>query len=266
MKKVSYFTQIGDNQFKHGEILERFSQKDYLQRWTMKNGTSYVVTSTIDSDISQGTIYTSSTSVDDTTVAPGSLPLNLYGWIFTPVKQEKRCVKASVIWDTSGCFSSTTLPDLINFLATIGCPPYIRRVAGKVLNEELIMMDDTLDGITATKKDPVYTMKYVVKHEPSSSYRARKSNPEKHWCTDIRVHPSLYPLGFDVSVSPSSGTNVNVSAQYIKVFTTSSDLEGQEVSVTVAVSHAGKITCNGALVLSLKGSLYKAIRKGILKC
>jgi hypothetical protein len=221
-----------------------------------------VVTSTIDSDVSQGTIYTASTSVDDTTVAPGTLPLNLYGWIFTPVKQEKRCVKASMIWDISGCFSSSSLSGLISFLATTGCPPYIRRVAGKVLNEDLVVMDDTLDGPSVQNKGPVYTMKYVVKHEPSISYRARKSNPEKHWCTDIRVHPSLYPLGFDVSVSPSSGTNVNVSAQYIKVFTTSPELDGQEITVTVVISDAGKITCNSALVLSLKGNFYITIKKG----
>ncbi|CAO3590545.1 unnamed protein product [Absidia cylindrospora] len=260
--------KIWDDQFEHGDVLERFSQKDYLVRWAMKNGGNYTVTSTIETDTTLGTIYTASASVDDVHVTPGTLKMKLYGWVFVPVKDDKgrRCVKTSVIWDSAGHFSSKLLPSLDHFLATNGCPPYIRRVAGKVLHEELLMMDDdtvdpTLNGAksggdviaAARKKKPIYTMKYVVKHEPSNSYRARKSNPEKNWCTDIRIHSaSMYSLGFDVSVSPSSGTRVDVSEQHIKIFTTTPEMEGKQVSITIAMAHTGKVTCNGALMFILK--------------
>lgn len=282
---------LGDDQFEHGDIVERFSQKDYLVRWIMKSGESYTVTSTIETDTTLGTIYTASTSVEDTHVTPGTLQMRLYGWIFVPIKddQGRRCVKTSIIWDSTGCFSSNSLSRLGRFLSVSGCPPYIRRVAGKVLHEELLMVnecsstagggddvddDDGIDGngdddnnvgssnpVLEETRKPIYSVKYVVKHEPSHSYRARKSNPERNWCTDIRIHSSsMFPFGFEVSVSPSSGTRVDISEQHIKIFTTSPEMEGKQVSVTVITSHSGRVTCNGALLFVLKGK--NTIRKG----
>ncbi|KAI8341297.1 hypothetical protein BC941DRAFT_493188 [Chlamydoabsidia padenii] len=274
--------KIWDSQFEHGDILERFSQKDYLVRWIMKNGGNYTVTSTIETDTTLGTIYTASASVDDVFVTSGTLKMRLYGWIFVPIKddQGRRCVKTSIIWDSTGCFSSSSLSRLGRFLSSNGCPPYIRRVAGKVLHEELLMVnddalgsgddndendgDDEIDGneddddsdnelACGKKKTPIYSMKYVVKHEPSHTYRARKSNLERNWCTDIRIHsPTMYPLGFDVSVSPPSGTRVDVTEQHIKIFTTTPEMEGKQVSVNVVTSHNGRVTCNGALMFTLK--------------
>ncbi|KAI8329408.1 hypothetical protein BC941DRAFT_405738 [Chlamydoabsidia padenii] len=229
--------KLWDSEFKHGDILERFSQKDYLQRWIMKNGSNYVVTSTIDSD--PGVIYTAATSVDDTRFGSGASSLGLYGWIFTPVKSKpQQSVNITMICEGKNV-DMTALHSLIHFVVTHGCPPYIRRVAGKVLFEELVM--DRL----------IYSLNYVVKHETSHAYRTRRSNPEKHWCTDIRVHSSMYARGFDVRVFPVSGTRVEVSAHYIKVFTTSPELDGKQVSVTVHSSHTGNITCNGDMICTL---------------
>lgn len=272
---------LGDDQFEHGDIVERFSQKDYLVRWIVKGGGNYTVTSTIETDTTLGTIYTASTSVEDAHVAPGTLQMRLYGWIFVPIKddQGRRCVKTSIIWDSAGCFTSNPMSRLGRFLSNSGCPPYIRRVAGKVLHEELLMVnddsstaggDDDDDGMDGNEdndsnvglsnstlekaRKPIYSIKYVVKHEPSHSYRARKSNPERNWCTDIRIHSSsMFPFGFEVSVSPTSGTRVDVSEQHIKIFTTSPEMEGKQVSVTVVTSHSGRVTCNGALLFVLNG-------------
>ncbi|KAI8060151.1 hypothetical protein BC940DRAFT_312715 [Gongronella butleri] len=234
--------KIWDDAFQHGDILERFSQKDYLVRWTMHQGDSFTVISTLDTDSSNGAIISASTSVDDPQVHPGTRQVQLAGWVFVPRKDTKG-VSVSFIIDNHTFQPMPALKGLFHYLSHHGCPPYIRRVAGKVTHEQF-------DGQTHA-----YAIEYIAKHEPSASYRARKQQPEKNWCTDIRLDLAhTYPAGYDLAVSPQAGTRVEVAESYIKVYTSNAEMEGKQVSLAITASKAYKITCNGVVALHVKGA------------
>lgn len=251
-----FYIYIGDNQFEHGEVMERFSQKDYLVKWRLKNNQQLTVISTIDTDTNIGAIYTASTSVKDDKVGSGSDnddTLQLYGWIFVPMKDSlgKQGVRASVIMDTdlynqsnnSNINNNTVMNELMQYINTFGCPPYIRRVAGKVINENYSLENG-------------YEMNYIVKHEASSSYKARKPNPEKSWCTDIRIDAlKSYSLGFDLLITPSQGIRVELSETVVKIFTTMADLDGKQVSLKIYPSQLGKVSYNGTTMFYIKGKI-----------
>ncbi|KAI9300445.1 hypothetical protein BJ944DRAFT_244189 [Cunninghamella echinulata] len=242
--------KMWDKQFEHGQVLERFSQKDYLVKWTLKDRQSLTVISTIDTDTSIGAIYTASTSVVDDIHKIEALPLSsqiqLYGWIFVPIKDTQghyQGVQASMIMDQDMNHHKTNsdiMNGLIQYLSQHGCPPYIRRVAGKIIHESFSL-------------EKGYEMSYIVKHEPSSNYKARKSNPEKNWCTDLRIDPSKqFALGFDLRITPSHGIRVELSETIIKIFTTTADLEGKQISLHLAPSSLGKVTYNGTTMFYIK--------------
>ncbi|ORX62270.1 hypothetical protein DM01DRAFT_1331718 [Hesseltinella vesiculosa] len=231
--------KIWDDGFQQGDILERFSQKDYLVRWSLMQGDSFTLISTIETDAVDGAIISASTSVEDPHVPPGNAQLQLAGWLFVPIKG-RRATKVSLIIDKHAMQPAQALKGLFHYLSHHGCPPYIRRVAGKVTHEQF-------DGQTHN-----YAMEYIAKHEPSASYRARKPQPEKNWCTDVRVDLHSYRLGYDLVVSPQAGTRVEVAESYIKVYTSSPDMEGKKVLINVTSSSLGKITCNGAVMLHTK--------------
>ncbi|CAO3618698.1 unnamed protein product [Cunninghamella blakesleeana] len=254
--------KIWDDQFEDGEIMERFSQKDYLVKWRLKNNQQLTVISTIDTDTSIGAIYTASTSVKEDKAESGpddtNLNLQLYGWIFVPMKDSlgKQGVRMSIIMDTnlfdqsnnrnSNNINNTNNSDIVmngltKYINTYGCPPYIRRVAGKVINEQYSLENG-------------YEMSYIVKHEASSSYKARKPNPEKSWCTDIRIDAlKSYSLGFDLLITPSQGIRVELSETVVKIFTTMADLDGKQVSLKIYPSQLGKVSYNGTTMFYIKG-------------
>lgn len=203
----------------------------------------------IDTDASTGTIYTASTSVNDPSIpvdetkpcVRGHTDLN--GWVFTPLLDERgrtKSVKVTMVCNmdyrcdnipanTAQVIQDemfTCVANVRDYVEEYGCPPYIRRVAGKVAEEEF------------ESKTGTYQVTYIAKHEPSHSYRARRSG----WCTDIRFHRSVYPQGLDVKVSPSNGTRVEMSSdnRSIRIFTTSSEMEGKRVIVRLTTDHRAK--------------------------
>ncbi|KAI9321373.1 hypothetical protein BX666DRAFT_1901516 [Dichotomocladium elegans] len=242
--------KVWDERFEDGRVQERFSQKEYLVQWWLRNmfpvsSCDLSAVTTIESDPSSGAVYTASISVNDPLIPVDESGkrvrghTDLYGWVFTPNTDERgrtrsvnvimvcnmdyRCrvpaSAAKVLGDEMlGCVGNVR-----DYVFQYGCPPYIRRVAGKVVEEDF----ETKTG--------TYQVTYVAKHEPSHAYRTRKSG----WCTDIRFHKSVYPQGLDVKVSPSQGTRVEMSAENrsIRVYTTSSEMEGKRVVILLTTEH-----------------------------
>lgn len=213
------------------------------------NSTDISAITSIDTDATTGTIYTASTSVIDANIpvdetkpcVRGHTDLN--GWVFTPLLDERgrtKSVKVTMVCnmdykcDNIPANTAKVIQDEMfacvanvrDYVEEYGCPPYIRRVAGKVAEEEF------------ESKTGTYQVTYIAKHEPSHSYRARRSG----WCTDIRFHRSVYPQGLDVKVSPSNGTRVEMSSdnRSIRIFTTSSEMEGKRVVVQLTTEHRAK--------------------------
>ncbi|KAG2218737.1 hypothetical protein INT45_006889 [Circinella minor] len=230
--------------------MDRFSQKDYFVRWCMQNEIqnqlleSTTAITSIETDPISGVIITMTTSVQDKnnnsslsrdTSHTHTLPLNvdLYGWIFRPGDNGV----VNITWISNLIQSKYSIPRLAHYMDQHGCPPYIRRVAGKVTFEDF-------DHDTGN-----YRVIYIAKHEQ------QKKKNHRLWCTDIRFHLSRYPMGIQVTLTPSNGTRAELSSSMtsIRVYTTLQEMEGKEVMIHVAPSDtAGKnleehplFTCNG---------------------
>ncbi|KAF7729618.1 hypothetical protein EC973_003991 [Apophysomyces ossiformis] len=249
--------KIWDEQFKEGHIVERFSQKDYLVHWTFREGDVCAITS-IETNSTTGAIYTASTSVLDSQVPPSDCrrSIDLFGWAFLPAFDERGRPQRVHVTFISSHEASLCVAGIRKYIQQFGYPPYIRRVAGKVIRENFV------------HETAAYQMTYIAKHEPSSSYRARKpGNTSSTWCTDIRYHKAMYVQGFDVVVSPPEGTRVQLiqDTNCIKIYTVHSEMEGKHVMVelTRRKEADGKITCNGLIAsVETREDEHKAIDRG----
>ncbi|KAI8140504.1 hypothetical protein BJV82DRAFT_715713 [Fennellomyces sp. T-0311] len=226
-----------DDQFEEGRVLERFSQKDYLVHWCMRNqegvSESTNAVTSIETDATTGVITTVTTSVYDTQQPQPSdaqpLQVDIYGWIFRPGDDG-----VHITWISSLATSNFCIPRLASYMNRYGCPPYIRRVAGKVTFEEF-------DNDTGT-----YRVAYIAKHE-----QQRKKN-NRLWCTDIRIHTSRYPYGIHATLTPYTGTRADLSSSMasIRVYTTAQEVDGKEVIVDISPAQHNdnqqpSFTCNG---------------------
>lgn len=232
--------------------MERFSQKEYLVYMEMKSifpiqSRDFSVLSCIESNVSSGTIYVASTSVKDELIPQVSHHMRgsflTYGWALEPLRSTQHRligVKATFIahLDMGGI---TPLPSAIsrlltnelpvctdrvqNYLRQNGCPPYIRRVAGKITLEAF---DD---------KEKKYTIHFIAKHAPSArQYRSRNTSVlESMWCTDLRTHPSMYPFGYTIETQPTTGVRVEMrpDAMGLRIYTEKADLDGKTVTVLI---------------------------------
>jgi hypothetical protein len=229
--------KIWDALFEDGRMIDRFSQKEYLVQWFLSGKVDVSAITSIETDPITGTVYTATTSVTDQQVPPDGHRIrahtDLYGWVFKP-KFDKQGRTLSVLvkficnmdfkYSVPDAWIDTSLRSishLHHYLTQYGCPPYIRRVAGKVVHEDF-------DTITSK-----YQMVFIAKHQPSSSYRARKQNQTSSWCTDIRFHQTLFPHGLDIHVDPPQRVQVSFSQRSIKVFTVDDSMDGQQLTVTL---------------------------------
>lgn len=246
------FFFVGDTLFEKGEMVERFSQKDYLVRWHLRDNqlhpslnTDISAITTIETDPVNGTVYTAAVSVNDSSIPAdktGDLiraHMDLYGWMFRPnLDDQGRTVSVDTQFvcnlDLAHAVPKTHLEKVLDasmqsidnlqkYLNQYGCPPYIRRVAGKVMAESFNALTNE------------YRMVYTVKHQPSNSYRSRKRRDTNHWCTDIRIHKDMFPHGLDVHVLPDNlvRCEVLVKHQMIKIFTIDPSVDGKEVTLTL---------------------------------
>ncbi|ORY94951.1 hypothetical protein BCR43DRAFT_526075 [Syncephalastrum racemosum] len=240
--------KIWDERFDEGRVVERFSQKDYLVQWRLRSlfpvaECDVAAITSIETDPSQGVVYTATTSVVDSQLPPSPdetvrAETPLYGWAFRPVQDEHgrtHSVRVTLICHMDykvslpvkaakvlGDEMLACVANVRDYMEQYGCPPYIRRVAGKVLAEEF-------DAISAK-----YSITYIAKHEPSSAYRSSKKAAS--WCTDIRFTRAVYPHGLEVKVSPTQGTRIEMASdrRSVRIYTTRSDMEGSKVVVLLA--------------------------------
>lgn len=202
------------------------------------SGRDFCVLTQIDSDPRSETIHVVSTSVSDPllpeTEAYTRGRLLIYGWTFQVIKKdddasERRGVKVTLIahMDLAG---TTPLPSAIirrltfqvptcvlhvkHYLASHTPPPYIRRVAGKVIQETY--NPDTRD----------YKMSYIAKHAPSG----RPHHSALAWCTDVRIpwdaHVVTRPPHQHISIVRRQGG--------IRVYTQDDALEGAVIELEVS--------------------------------
>ena len=222
----------------------------------------------IESDPVNGTVYAATTSVIDQQVPPDESGhriraySDLYGWVFRPQldKQGRTLsVHVSFVYNLDFKYpiphpilqswmknSLQSIQNVQTYLDQHGCPPYIRRVAGKVIQE---------DFDAATNH---YQIIYIAKHQPSHSYRARKQQQNSSWCTDVKFHKNMFPHGLNIKVVPENMARIEVSPKdnkSIRIFTTDEAIDGKEVTFTLAplvstddaVHHYTTYTYNGNL-------------------
>lgn len=150
------------------------------------------------------------------------------------------------------------------YLSQYGCPPYIRRVAGKVLHE-------TFDPSTR-----LYHVVFVAKHAPSSrrqreeqdSSRKSKVVGSSLWCTDIRIHQTVYPLGCHVQTSYTEGIRVDVrqDGTGMRIFTEREELDGEAIKLMIEPVHEDEgrkdpvYTWNNIVLLDMKPVLERPKR------
>ncbi|KAI8374311.1 uncharacterized protein BYT42DRAFT_399572 [Radiomyces spectabilis] len=238
--------KVWDEFFESGEIVERFSQKEYLMHTQMKSvfpihTRDFALLTTIESDAISGTIHVASTSVSDNLVLETKTNIRgrmlIYGWVLQPEKNDMGKllgIKTTFIchMDLGGDMPlppaiirllTTEVPACLDhvqwYLRQHGCPPYIRRVAGKVREE-------IFDSKTKT-----YRITYTAKHEPSRQHQTNRLL----WCTDIRTHASMYANGYHIVTRPSDGVRVELRADLmgIRVYTDKESLDGQRVEVQI---------------------------------
>ncbi|KAI9481377.1 MAG: hypothetical protein EXX96DRAFT_566476 [Benjaminiella poitrasii] len=244
--------KIWDSSFEGGQTVERFSQKEYLDQWFLGSivpiaSMDLSVITSIETDPITGTVYTASTSVTDHEVPPDESGhrirayTDLYGWVFRPkIDKNGRTLSVNVSFicnmdfkyqipsqalQTWADISVQSITHLHRYLAQYGCPPYIRRVAGKVVQEKF----DALGYH--------YEVNYIAKHQPSNAYRARKQATAV-WCTDIRFHQKMFPDGFDIRLSPANVVRIQVSQQLrdqksLKIFTTDKSIDGKQITLSI---------------------------------
>lgn len=249
----SFFLKKGDSSFEGGQTIERFSQKEYLVQWYLGSmlpiaSVDLSAITSIETDPITGTVYTATTSVTDQQVPPDDIGhrirayTDLYGWVFRPkFDKHGRTVQVAVSFVCNMDFkyalpqhvlqkwmdtSLQSITHMHHYLTQYGCPPYIRRVAGKVVQEGF-------DALTNN-----YQIIFIAKHQPSNSYRARKQNQNASlWCTDIRFHRTMFPHGLDISIMPQNIARVQISPKEqksIKIFTTDAAIDGKQVTFTLA--------------------------------
>lgn len=210
----------------------------------------------IETDPITGTVYTATTSVTDQQVPPDEVShrirayTDLYGWVFRPkFDKHGRTVQVAVSFVCNMDFkyalpqhvlqtwmdtSLQSITHMHHYLTQYGCPPYIRRVAGKVVQEGF-------DALTNN-----YQVVFIAKHQPSNSYRARKQNQNSSlWCTDIRFHRTMFPHGLDIKIVPENVARVQISPKEqksIKIFTTDATIDGKQVTFTLTPLYHSEAT------------------------
>ncbi|KAI8079446.1 hypothetical protein BDF21DRAFT_463512 [Thamnidium elegans] len=244
--------KIWDEYLEDGHVVERFSQKEYLVYMEMKSlfpiqSRDFSVLTCIESNVTTGGIYVASTSVSDELIPPVSHHMRgsfiTYGWALEPLRSTQHRligVKATFIahLDMAGVtplpsaisrLLTTEVPACIdrvqNYLRQNGCPPYIRRVAGKIILE------------TFNDKEKEYQIQFIAKHAPSArQYRSKNTSVlQSMWCTDLRTHPSMYPFGYSIETQPVQGIRVEMrpDTMGLRIYTEKNELDGKTVQVFI---------------------------------
>lgn len=219
----------------------------------------FALLSSIDSEPASGIVYYVTTSVEDRLVPKSDSYVRghvyLEGWVFEPnfdTVGRTRSVQVTYISHVDLCQpiiqrsqeslqrlvfqNAVRISNIETFLNHYGCPPYIRRVAGKVSKE------------TFETSKRMYGVAFIVKHTSSIP----EEEKEVAWCTDIRVHASMFPSGYRIHVSPQKGVRVDLRQDCagIRVYSTLPDMDGSMLTINIIPQDDGRsdktsvITCN----------------------
>ncbi|GAN03304.1 hypothetical protein MAM1_0038c02757 [Mucor ambiguus] len=281
-----------DEHFEKGEIIERFSQKEYLIHTQMKSlfpiqSRDFCILTCIESAVATGAIYIGSVSVEDELIPENTQhirgKLNAYGWALKPITRGKdgqwMGVQVTFIAHMNMGGSGTTplpLPSAIvrllttqacadsiqTYLAVHGCPPYIRRVAGKIIYEEFNVRTNQ------------YTIRYIAKHAPSPRRHHQQQQQQQKqkmigsmWCTDVRTHQSMYPLGYSIETHQDVRVDVRPNIG-LRIYTEKDELDGETVELVISKHTTGsepQFYCNGIEVCAVvKGAKNQGVAKNEL--
>jgi hypothetical protein len=227
----------GDDYFEDGTVVDRFSQKEYLIHTQMKSifpiqSRDFSLINSIESI--NNVIYICSSSVTDNLIPPKGKIIRakilVSGWAIEPIKSATSNkllgVKVTFIhhMDMQG---STPLPPATvrqltqeipkclyrvqSYLRQSGCPPYLRRITGKVVFEDFETQHKT------------YTLEYIVKYN---------SNNRANWYTDLRIHPSMFPFGYAIDCS-ETGLKIEELKSGIRIFAQDKELDGKTVQIQI---------------------------------
>ncbi|KAL9555878.1 hypothetical protein MBANPS3_002160 [Mucor bainieri] len=264
-----------DEHFEKGKVVERFSQKEYLIHTQMKSlfpiqSRDFCILTCIESVVATGAIYIGSVSVEDELIPESTQhirgKLYAYGWALKPITRGKEGqwmgVQVTFIAHMNMGGSGTTplpLPSAIvrllttqacadniqTYLAVHGCPPYIRRVAGKIIYEDFNVRTNQ------------YTIRYIAKHAPSPRRHQQQKQKQKMigsmWCTDVRTHQSMYPLGYSIETHPDVRVDVRPNIG-LRIYTEKDELDGETVELVITKHTAGsepQFYCNGIEVCAV---------------
>ncbi|KAL7313001.1 hypothetical protein PS15m_008703 [Mucor circinelloides] len=263
-----------DEHFEKGKIVERFSQKEYLIYTQMKSifpiqSRDFCILTCIESVVATGAIYIGSISVEDELIPENTEhirgKLNAYGWALKPITRGKQGqwmgVQATFIAHMNmGGSGATPLPlpsaivrllttqacadSIQTYLAVHGCPPYIRRVAGKITYEEFNVRTNQ------------YTIRYIAKHAPSPRRHHQQQKQKmigSMWCTDVRTHQSMYPLGYSIETNEDVRVDVRPNIG-LRIYTEKDELDGQTVELVISKHTTGsepQFYCNGIEVCAV---------------
>jgi hypothetical protein len=179
-------------------------------------------------------IYICSSSVTDNLIPPKGKIIRgkilVSGWAIEPIKSSTSNkllgVKVTFIhhMDMQG---TTPLPPATvrqltqeipkclyrvqSYLRQSGCPPYIRRITGKVVFEDFETQHKT------------YTLEYIVKYN---------SNNRANWYTDLRIHQSMFPFGYAIDCS-ETGLKIEELKSGIRIFAQDKELDGKTVQIQI---------------------------------
>lgn len=256
---------LGDEHFETGQVVERFSQKEYLVYTQMRSmfpihSRDFSLLNAIDSDPATGSIYVASASVSDNMIPEAKTHVRgrifVYGWALHPIRRGKSSIGVQVTFVSHMELEGTApLPPAIVrqltmdvpacvdrvqwYLRQHGCPPYIRRVAGKITHESF------------DSKDKSYRITLIAKHKPSHHHQQKQQKDAiSLWCTDIRTHTSMYSCGFNVTTQPSQGVRVELRADDmgIRIYTEDDTMDGCAIEAAIIPNPPGstpRYTCNG---------------------
>ncbi|KAI8647234.1 hypothetical protein BD408DRAFT_169369 [Parasitella parasitica] len=279
--------KIWDENFEAGEIVERFSQKEYLVYTQMKSlfpiqSRDFCALTCIESATATGAVYIGSISVEDEMIPENTKhvrgTLFAYGWALKPITLAKdgKCMGVQVTFVARinmGRPGTTHLPlpsaivrllttqacasNIQAYLVSNGCPPYVRRVAGKITFEEFAV------------ETHQYTVRFIAKHAPSPrrhQHQQKQSMISSMWCTDVRAHQSMYPLGYSVETNLDVRVDVRPNVG-VRIYTEKEELDGQTVQLVILKHTTGskpQFFCNGIEVCAEKNAKPQYVTKNEL--
>ncbi|KAI8069946.1 hypothetical protein BC940DRAFT_331950 [Gongronella butleri] len=213
--------QKWDSQWQHGKIVERFSQRDYLMHWVLDDEQDMVVLCHIEREAEH--LWIASTTVVDGQVRSVDglhrVPLDLYAWRVS-LKRAQQQVAVSLVthaslspWTPMACAMSVM--KLQASLSSSGCPPFIRRVSGKIIVEHF------------DSDQRHYAVSWIVQHH------APPAISPANWCTVVCLDDRLFNQGYTIDLQPKDTTSLKTIGKALHIYSSHPAMDGQIIQLQV---------------------------------